>query len=253
MNKTLLTLCALFTGSAAFAQVSIDWSTDQIIEPTQITSTASPVSSTVNYHFVCKNNGTNDALIGDTLIFQVGILTTSNQVVIVAPTVSTFYYRVLSKKMSTGDTVHVKGTFTFGLYPNLSANVKVRIISHIIKTSRGLTFESSTIANNTKETTITWFNPQGWGVGTSELTSDNNTSVYPNQNQGTFALQLPIVSAEPVTVKMYSLDSREVKSFDFPAGSSKMDIEASDLAAGTYILESVTAGFRQSDKVQIVK
>ena len=77
---------------------------------------------------------------------------------------------------------------------------------------------------------------------------EQNTHFYAHENSF-----LDLVYTHETHLVKLNIDGREVKSFDFPAGSSKMDIEASDLAAGTYILESVTAGFRQTDKVQIIK
>lgn len=239
---------------AGYSQVTVDWSTDAIVAPVQINTTVQN-GSTVNYHFVGKNNGTDTVRTGDTLLFQVALFTTSNQLIVAAPSASNFYFRVINRDLPPSDTFSAWGTFTFGLYPTFSANVNVVVLSHVIHRARGLNFEGSGgLANNTKSKQVVWYNPQGWGVSVKDVEAQMNPTVFPNQTSGKFTVSLPVLGVnETTSINIYNMQGQLVRSIQTAPGISSADIDASELASGSYVVETANSQFRSSTTLLIQK
>lgn len=251
MKKYLLTLIAVASITVLSAQVTIDWSTDAIELPTQINSNTTS-GSTVNYKIVGKNNGTDNANIGDTLLFQIAITYTNNSPVVIAPSSSGFYLRVLNKNMSPGDTVQMVGTFGWPQYPYPSVNVNFIVISHIVNRSRGLAFEGSgTLTNNTKVKQMVWYNPQGWPVSVSNPNS-GTAGIFPNLAKGKFTVELPATDISAATgIKIYDMMGRLVKYKEISAGENTATILIDDMPNGNYIVEVNGPSGKTSSKLVV--
>ncbi len=253
MKKVLLSI-ALIAGltSSAFG-VTIDWSLDQILKPTQVNSTTGS-GSTVNYELVFKNNGPDSAKIGDTLLYQIGLTYTNNNTIVVAPSASSFYLRLLNRNLKSGDTIHVTGSFSFGLYPYPSVTVNCIGIGHLINAARGLKFESTTITNNTKVVQITWYNPQGWPVSTTDMNA-GKTSVYPTVVKDQFTVTVPAIAVgQNITVKVYSILGNLISEKTFaPQADNAYNVNAANLANGTYLVSVEHNGVVSTTKIIVQK
>lgn len=254
MKKTLLLAALAAMAYAASAQVTVDWSTETIDEPTQINSTVQN-GSTVNYKFVGKNNGTDSVKTGDTILYQIAVTTTSNQLIVAAPSANSFYLKIANRNIAPSDTIHISGSFNFGLYPTFSSNVNVIIISHVIHRGRGLGFESGGgLANNTKVKQVVWYNPQGWGVSVKNIAASAETTVYPNQTTGRFTVEIPVNAVnESTVIRMYNMQGQMVKEITPNTGSSSAEVDGSDLNSGTYIVETQSGSFKSAAQVLIQK
>ena len=93
MKKILLTLAIALTATFAYSQRTIDWSVDEIISPTNITH-----AQAIAVHIVCKNNGTDTAIVGDSIYSRVFI--NNGQLV------SQWQVKLLTADLAPGDTVH---------------------------------------------------------------------------------------------------------------------------------------------------
>lgn len=254
MKKQLLALISIGFANFVAAQVTIDWSTDAILEPTGINSTVKD-GSLVTYKFVGKNNGTDSAKIGDTLFYQVVLTTTDNNLIIAAPSVTSLYYTVLTRNVKPSDTIHQGGGFGWSQYPVVSYNININVISHIVNRKRGLPFEKqATLANNSKTQGTIWYCPQGWGVNVADINKGAEAGIFPNQVVNEFTVDLPWVSiTESTTVKLYDLMGRVVMTTQIPQGSSNIKISAADLTNGTYIVKVSNSSLETSSKIVVQK
>lgn len=253
MKKNLLLVFAAVSMGSTFAQ-KIDWSTDAIIKPTEIRSSTT-TGSTVTYQISMKNLGPDSAMVGDTVLFQIGIVNSSNQAIVVAPSASNFYFKVLNKKVRIGDTVSYSGSFTFGTYTYPSQYVKVIAVSHLINASRGIKFETATsIANNTKTSAdITWFNPQGWPVSTKNANLAQ-TKVTPTlaQNEVTVSMNNFEVGSD-VTISVVDITGRVLQSNSFAAGNNEYKINVADLSNGNYFVRITNGSKTSVEKIVVQK
>jgi Secretion system C-terminal sorting domain len=252
MKKTLLSFM-LMAGMAATtaSAVTIDWSVDQILMPTASINSNVSTGTKVDYKFVLKNNGSDAAAIGDTVLYQLAILNgTSAEVV--APS-SGFYFKLLTKAMAVGDTMHVSGSFTVGVYPPSSINRNFAVLSHLVNRSRGLGFETTTIANNQKTAAIVWYNPQAWPVSVANLNS-GKLSIYPNVAKDNFTVVLPIVAiGKTTTVKVYSVLGTLITEKTFAADETNLTISTANIPNGTYLVSVETDGRVSTSKVIVQK
>jgi len=98
----------------------------------------------------------------------------------------------------------------------------------------------------TKEINVTVSNPDNY-----ELTQN-----YPNPFNPTTKIEFVLPSDEKVTMKVYDMLGREVKTLlnDFlSAGHHDVEFNASSLASGTYIYVLSTMNFRQIKKMMLIK
>lgn len=253
MKKLLLLAAAGFLAAATTkaTTVTIDWSTDQIIKPTEVYSSTSS-GSTVNYHLVLKNLGPDSAIAGDTVLYQVALTYTNNNPIVVAPSSSSFYFKVLTKTIKSGDTMHVVGAFTFALYPYPSVNVNFIAISHVVNRARGLNFETS-FTNNSKTTTIVWYNPQGWPVSTSTPTV-SSISIFPTVVSNSFIVNLKAISVNsPVVVRIMDMMGRVVFEQNFAEAKPQFTVNTQDLSNGTYVVKVQNGISQYTEKIIVQK
>lgn len=252
MKKYLL-LSAVALAAGAVSAQTIDWSVSEVIKPTEVRSDFTP-KSTVDYEIVLKNLGTDSAKMGDTLLYQMALTTTANQLIVAAPNSTSFYFAVLKKNVKVNDTVMLKGSFTFGSYPYLSMNVKFIAVAHCINRSRGLNFEgSSTLPNNTKSVDAVWFNPQGWYVSTDNAGAEIN-KVYPTVVKNELTLNTSLFEKESkISVNIFDLTGRLVSSQEFVSGQTSYSINTSDLTNGNYIVKVMNGSRATAQKIIVQK
>jgi len=245
MKKVLLTLALALTAGFSHAQRAIDWSVEEIVAPTSLTSTASSTSFT--FDIVLKNNGPDSVLIGDTIGYQLSI--SQGTTVIVALPNGAVYIRPVTRNVPSGDTVHVTGAFTIGIRPNFSLNVTFRAFSQIFnRASNGITPETSA-TNNSKTRDMVWYNPQGWGVSVNEV-SATNLSVYPNPASDNVNISLNIVDPSKVSeVTITDLAGRVV--YNETITNSTINVNTSNFDAGMYIVTVKNGDLTSTSKISI--
>lgn len=251
MKKLLLSAIALASATFATAQISIDWSVDQIELPTNISSSTS--GTTVSYKVILKNLGTDSVLVGDTLLYQVVMLNAANQVIVAVPNGS-FSYKLMNRKVLPNDTIQLLGGFNINGYPTASVDIKFRVISYVINRQRGLALEgTSSNTNNTKEKSMIWFNPQGWPVSVNTPVA-NAASVYPNIAGSTINVSLPVVSTvENTIITITDFSGKLVKTVIVPSGENKISIDTEGMSNGSYIISTNSSIFQHSSVVVISK
>lgn len=238
--------------TVANAQRNVDWSLDEILEPTEITSSQAD-GSTVPFTFVLKNLGPDSAIAGDTVLVQMGLFNSQNQAIAIAPSSTTFYFTVLTKTLNTGDTIHFSRSPKFNVYPILSMNVTVRGITFIRNGSDPIAGETSPGAdNNLNEKQVVWYNPQGWGVSVGEVANDEIFSSYPNPATDVLNFEWQMASAgnEKATLKIFSIDGKLVKTETLD-GFGHGKVSVSDLPAGMYFVEFESGAIKSTRKIQI--
>jgi hypothetical protein len=246
MKKVLLTLALALTAGFSHAQRAIDWSVEEIILPTSLTSTASATSFT--FEIVLKNNGTDQVLIGDTVGYQISASQGAN--VIFALPNGGVYIREVTKNMSAGDTMHLTGAFSIGIRPNLSVNVTLRAFSQIFnrKTSGGITPETS-FTNNSKTRDMVWFNPQGWGVSVNNVTA-SNLSVSPNPASDVINVSVNLVDPSKTSeLTVTDMTGRVVYTETINGASTVISTDA--LVSGMYIIQVKNGDLISTSKVSV--
>jgi len=183
MKKLLLSIC-IIASTGVFAQRNIDWSTDAILTPTSVTSTAS--GTLFPLEVVFKNNGTSSTIVGDSLWWQFFITPQgSNTIVAGYPSTNQAQYSVviLNRVLAPGDTMHFKITLNIPLLVNTSSNITIYVNSLVVNRSASnpINLETTTANNNLISKNIVWYNQQGWGVGINETEKVSaSVKVYPN-------------------------------------------------------------------------
>ena len=130
MKKLFTIALVALISTTAYAQRSIDWSVDEVISPTELNSDFSS-GTAIPLSIVLKNNGPDMAKIGDTVLYQMLITTTGNQIILGYPAANTtqFAFRILTKDMAKDDTLQIVQNLTSNLYFSQSTNVKYFITS----------------------------------------------------------------------------------------------------------------------------
>lgn len=251
----VLSLLFLIAASGAFAQRSIDWSVDEVISPTQLNSN-SQTGTAIATHFVCKNNGTDAAKAGDTVLYQIAVATTGNQLIVAYPSANQFAFFVLQKDLAMGDTIHVKRNLNTTAYFKTSTNVNFIVISSIRNNSStdGITPEVSPgTTNNVSSNQITWWNPQGWGVSVADVNNVDLINIYPNPATNEVSVSWNVNNANGnSTVNVYDLNGRVVLTQNAgDAFDTKIDL--SGLEAGFYMVEVSNGDIKTTKKLQVVK
>ncbi|MFM6984369.1 MAG: T9SS type A sorting domain-containing protein [Chitinophagaceae bacterium] len=248
MKKVLLTLALALTAGFSHAQRVVDWSVEEIVAPTSLTSTASATSFV--YDVVLKNNGTDQVLIGDTLGFQISAYQPNvpTNVYFALPN-GAVYIRPMTKDVAAGDTIHLTGAFSIGLRPNLSMNITFRVFSQLInRTSTGLIPETS-YTNNSKTKDMVWYCPQGWGVSVSEV-YNNNLSVSPNPATDIINVSVNLVDPSKASeLTVTDMTGRVV--YSETIFGSTTTISTSSLEAGMYIINVKNGDLTSTSKVTV--
>jgi len=243
MKKNLLLTMALGALSLSYGQVNIDWSVDEISAPTEL-QTAADGSTELTTNFVLKNNGTDSALIGDTVLYQMIIKTPTGQTLVAIPNGSVLFF-VLNKDMGVGDTL--QRTFSARLTSGAtrSFDIKYSVFSSIVNRARGIT--DGTTANNTKEIDIVWKMVGGFGVSVQDIDA-GSINVYPTVADKFVTVDVLVkhVNTKPV-VSLFDMQGKEISTSTMVGSIEKIDV--SSLASGVYILKIVNGSEVYSTKI----
>ena len=249
MKKNLLFVLAFLVAGFTQAQVSIDWSVEEILEPTNF-ETANNGTTPFSTKFVLKNNGPDSAMVGDTILYQMVIRNSSNQVLVALPNGS-LYFRVLDKKLLSGDTIHQSfgGTLNSGAVRSFAINYSV--LSYITNRSRGLALETAgggTTGNNTKIKGMNWLMAGGFGVGVTDIDATNSINVYPTivDKFVTIDILVKHVNTTP-EVSLFDLQGKEISHQTLSNNTEKVDI--SSLVSGVYIMKVTNGSEVYSTKI----
>ncbi len=234
MKKLLLLASATFFAGFASAQVKVDWGVEEIINPSQLNSTAT--GTNFGGLFVLKNYGTDSALAGDTVLYRLGIKQASNGAALFyIPGATTLYVRILNRNVPANDTIQLPFNVSAGLSVPLSANIIYEVFSVITNGARGLALEVN--ANNTKGKNMVWYNVQGWGVSANQATS-SQFSISPNPATNTANINLAMVSTNSSsTINVFNMAGQLVHSQSLLPGVSSASINTQAYTNGTYTVQ----------------
>jgi len=251
----VLSLIMFIAAGGAFAQRTIDLSVDEIITPTQLNSNSS-TGTNLSTEFVLKNNGTDDVKVGDTIIYQMVITSTSNQLITAFPSANQFAFVLATKEMKSGDTIHVNRTLNTTAYFKQSVQVRYIIQAYIRNNGTADPVSPEVApgnANNVKYNEITWWNPQGWGVSVADVTTTNVVDVYPNPAKTDLTIDWNISNGnENREVVIYDMNGREVLRQEVTAEIFTQSINIEGLEDGMYVVKMTTGEFSTTEKLQVV-
>lgn len=254
--KKFYVLVALFAAfsSASFAQRNIDLSVSEILSPIEIFSieasgTALPV------HLVLKNNGADEAKMGDSIFFQVSLLTKTNAVLDAIPNGALNLGGVLSRNVPNGDTIHFTKYVQSLKY--LYNTTEVNFAALVILINRGsnpLTAEIAPgLTNNRMTKSVLWWNAYKNGVGVNNM-STSILNVYPNPALNQVNISWPIASTgAAATITVTDLQGKVVLSSEMTNFSGTETLNVSSLKSGMYMVEVATGDVKMNQKLQIVK
>lgn len=245
MKKILLLTIAGLCSAGLMAQRSIDLSVESFISPTKITSNTQS-GTPVSIHAVLKNNSSTDTVkVGDTLVFQSSIRTTTNQVLVA----TTLVFRLSTKEILPGDTQHFRTAFTWNQYLIDSRRVNLTLLVWV-SNRPDLPLDNG--ANNFLSQEMDYINPNGFGVSVTNITK-SEVNVYPNPTSSDINISLPsVVVNQDIKVNITDLSGKVVATKTFTsADNMKMNIEA--LENGVYLLNMVNGDNTLTSKVTVAK
>ncbi len=238
MKKILLTLGLALVANLGFAQRNIDWSVEQIISPVSVVH-GQPIS----LHIVCKNNGTADAFVGDSVFTRIAL---ANGQIVYNWAVIT-----LKKDMMPDDTMHIQITYAPVTNTGLSFSSSF-IAQSVIQNRPGISLEqNATIANNSKTITIDYINDKGWGVNISNVNSSEYMSLYPNPASDVLNVDVKMLGNSDAEIELIDMSGRVVYSSVGYNTASGFSINVSDLNKGLYIVRIKNNDFISTSKVNI--
>lgn len=245
-------LIAFFGISVASAQRTVDWSVEEILQPTEIESSNTSGTS-VTVEAVLKNNGTDAVKTGDSVLVQV-ILSKDNSPIVYAPSKTSFYLRVLTKDIAAGDTMHYNVTFSFGLYTKLSQEVTVSVASLIRNNgSDPITAETSPgTANNVASKNVVWYNPQKWGVGIEDVNTSGVLNVSPNPAKDFVNVNWNVIASgdAKTIINIMTIDGKLVRTETVESnGTARLNI--ADLDKGLYFVQIQSGSVTATEKIQV--
>jgi hypothetical protein len=201
-----------------------------------------------------KNNGPDDVLTGDSLFYQFVLLQGNNPITVVPQ--SGLFFRVLTRDVPNGDTIHLRRNFNINARANFSINVTMRVTGLVLNRAAAspLGPETGTAANNTLNENIIWYNQQGWGVSVSEVDNQKLISLYPNPANGQVTIEWAIESTEveETTINIYDLNGRLVRNITANSFVPSVNIETEDLDNGLYTVEVINGPYRSTGKLNIL-
>ena len=229
--------------SFSYAQVNIDWSVDEISAPTEL-QTAADGTTAFTTNFVLKNNGTDSALVGDTVLYQMVIKNTAGTTLVAIPNGSAFFF-VLNKDMGPGDTLQRSFSSRLTSVATRSFDAKYSVFSSILNAARGIT--DGTTANNTKTIDMVWKMVGGFGVSVQDIEA-GSINVYPTVADKFVTVDVLVkhVNANPV-VSLFDIQGKEISTSTMVGSIEKIDV--SSLASGVYILKIVNGSEVYSTKI----
>ena len=243
MKKKLLLTMAFGALSFSYAQVNIDWSVDEISAPTEL-QTAADGTTAFTTNFVLKNNGTDSALVGDTVLYQMVIKNTAGTTLVAIPNGNVFFF-VLNKDMGPGDTLQRSFSSRLNIGATRSFDAKYSVSSSIINAARGIT--DGTTTNNIKEIDMVWKMVGGFGVSVQDIEA-GSINVYPTVADKFVTVDVLVkhVNANPV-VSLFDIQGKEISTSTMVGSIEKIDV--SGLAGGVYILKIVNGSEIYSTKI----
>lgn len=238
MKKVLLSL--IFTGIASlgFATRSIDWSVEQIISPTKITHNVA-----IQIHAVCKNNGSDTAMVGDSIFSRVFL--NNGQLV------SNWGYSILSKKLNPGDTIHIR--FSLAAVQNTGASFSSSFaVQSVLQNRPDLVLEGTgTAANNLKTVTIDYINDKGFGVNVNSIANSNNLNVYPNPSKGIVNIDLTMLNTDNALLNILDVNGKIVYSSKTMNNNNGFTVDTTPFAKGIYIVQLSNGNYNTNTKLVV--
>lgn len=236
MKKTILFTLLFAVGIAVQAQRTIDWSVEEIFEPTELVSNESSNTTPFPVHFSVKNNGTDVVKVGDTILYQADIYAGATRIV-----QGNLFFRVVNRELAVGDTLHIRINLSINARLAESANVSASITSFMVNigSSDPIALEGqATGNNNTLRKDIVWYNFQKWGVSNKPLEFKNNILMYPVPANDVLNLELLMVEGNEVTVEIYDLQGKLViNETTLLNNGNAVSINTSSLEAGLYTIK----------------
>ena len=243
MKKILLSSLAILFASSMFGQRTIDLSVESFISPTQINSNTQ-TGTPINILAVIKNNDATDTVkVGDTLIFQSTLRTTTNQVI----TGTNVLFRIANRKINPGDTQHFSLSYLWGSY--LVNSVRVNLTLLVWVTNRPeLPLDNGT--NNFLSVEMDYINPNGFGVSIDEISTVGIT-VFPNPATTSINITLPKMQVnKDIIVTLTDLAGKTILTKSF-ASISELKLSTKSLDNGIYLMNIENGENSYSSKVTI--
>lgn len=257
MKKLFTIALVALISTTAYAQRSIDWSVDEVISPTELNSDFSS-GTAIPLSIVLKNNGPDMAKIGDTVLYQMLITTTGNQIILGYPAANTtqFAFRILTKDMAKDDTLQIVQNLTSNLYFSQSTNVKYFITSILRNGGSADPITAEVAPNTTNNSTnkqIVWYNPQKWEVSIKDV-DYNNVTVSPNPVADVLNLELNIANvAVDSKVEVLDITGKVVLTSTVAKGTNTASINTSTVANGVYFVKVTNGDVVSSTKIVVSK
>lgn len=247
MKKILLTLTLAFTAGIAFSQRSVDWSVESILQPTQLNSNASN-QTPFAFEVVLKNNGADVVDPGDTITYQFKFV--AGTTTFYVPNGAVYIY-IMNKTLNSGDTMHLRGSFTLNVYAPSSLNLTLSVTSFVLnrRAVDGVVLETTNTANNTGSANMVWYNEKGWGVNVQDLTADQ-LFIAPNPAAETVKISPSILSSsDNMQVSITDMTGRVV--YEETSAATSLDVNTSEFTSGMYIVTVKSGNLVSSSKLMI--
>jgi Secretion system C-terminal sorting domain len=247
-------LAFLISGGASFAQRSVDWSVDEIIKPIEITSNTT-TGSYFDAQVVLKNNGPDAVMVGDSVLYQVRVLSENDATIIAVPGATSVGLVTNSREFQKDDTMHFHLRFTLGSYFANSFNVKFWAYSFVVNRSADSIGAENTAeqANNILTKNIVWWNPQRFGVGIEDITNNIYMDLQPNPAADVLKVNYNIVNIKsPNRITIYDVQGRLVYEKTSAAGATFENVDVSALNAGMYTVNVKSGDIESHQKLQVL-
>jgi len=247
-------LALLITGGSSYAQRNIDWSVEEFITPTEIASNTTTGTS-FNVEAVLKNNGPASVVAGDSILYQLAMLSENNAVILAVPSASSFGVRIAANSMTTGDTMHFHLRFTIGNYPINSLNVKLRLASQILNRGADSVANELTadLVNNILVKNMVWWNPQKFGVGIDEVSTSFLMDMQPNPAVDQLVINYKMANAKVAnTIAIYDMQGRVAFERTSPLRTNSESIDLSGFANGLYTVRVKAGDIESHQKLQVI-
>ncbi len=223
MKKILLTLAIALTATLTYGQRDIDWSVEQIISPSIVNT-----GQITRIHIVCKNNGPNQGLVGDTLYTRVIYLGNTG-----TPVIYNWVYKVLTADLNAGDTIH--HVFNVAAVTNTGNTFhgQLDIISRL-QNQPDMNLEFTT--NNVITTQTTYTGTLGWSAGVHDMSTNGSINVYPNPATDFINVNFNVLSkTSDFSLTMLDMTGKVVSTSNNTTG--EFQINTSEFNKGLYIIK----------------
>lgn len=252
MKKIFTIIALLSCAFAVSAQRDVDWEVVEFIEPEILASTTQGTEFRIVA--VLRNNGPDTVVSGDSLLYQIVIRNSQNQVLAALPDGS-FNFRVLDDQLNPGDTMHyISPNIRINAYPNLSTTLKVELNSRVINRGSANTMnEESSFDNNILTEDRVWANPQGWGVGVEDHNMTKMIELSPNPATDKVSVSWLINSSttEFTNIQVFDISGRKVIERDVDSRSARYSLNTSDLDRGVYTIQVMSGEYTFTERLVI--